>query len=338
MTIYPERSKQGAPTGVWIIEVRKMTDGVSKTIRRRTRDHSEARRIEASLRGSLGCEYKPVPAVFQNPSVPSPTPKLQNSAHYGVSIDVPAGFQALPAPTPKHQGSADYWASIDLTDTTPAPQIFTLRDLYEEGKSIYRSAKDEKKSCARLHAALETIGLDADVRDLRTPALDYLVEVLRARGLSPKTINRFLYAVSGALRWALSRELIQAMPVIPRQTEGIGRIAFVTEEDQDRIIRWLGENGLEDVAFATKILFLSGFRISEFLGLKRGDVRDGWVQLHEGHTKNNEGRRVFVGNQAAPLSAAIAHGLPSYRRISRGLSLASAALRIEPNPSYSPRA
>lgn len=162
------------------------------------------------------------------------------------------------------------------------------------------------------------------------PALDYLVEVLRARGLSPKTINRFLYAVSGALRWALSRELIQAMPVIPRQTEGVGRIAFVTEEDQDRIIRWLGENGLEDVAFATKILFLSGFRISEFLGLKRGDVRDGWVQLHEGHTKNNEGRRVFVGNQAAPLSAAIAHGLPSYRRISRGLSLASAALRIEP--------
>jgi hypothetical protein len=230
MTIYPERSKQGAPTGVWIIEVRKMTDGVSKTIRRRTRDHSEAKRIEASLRGSLGCEYKPVPAIFQAPS--------------------------LPAPTPKPQSSAD--------------------------KSIYLGAKDEKKSCERLHAALETIGLDVDVRDLRTPALDYLVEVLRARGLSPKTINRFLYAVSGALRWALSRELIRAMPVIPRQTEGVGRIAFVTEEDQDRIKRWLGENGLEDVAFATKILLLSGFRISEYLGLKRGDVRDGWVQLHEG--------------------------------------------------------
>jgi integrase len=248
--------------------------------------------------------HKPVPAIFQAPS--------------------------LAAPTPKPQSSADYGFSIDLTDMTLAPQIFTLRDLYEEGKSIYRSAKDEKKSCERLHAALETIGLDVDVRDLRTPALDYLVEALRARGLSPKTINRFLYAVSGALRWALSRELIQAMPVIPRQTEGVGRIAFVTEEDQDRIIRWLGENGSEDVAFATKILLLSGFRISEFLGLKRGDVRDGWVQLHEGHTKNNEGRRVFVGDQAAPLSAAIAQGLPSYRRISRGLSLASAALRIEP--------
>ena len=152
-------------TGVWIIEVRKMTDGVSKTIRRRTRDHSEAKRIEASLRGSLGCEYKPVPAIFQVPS--------------------------LAAPTPQPQSSTDYGYSVDLTDVTPAPQIFTLRDLYEEGKSIYRSAKDEKKSCERLHAALETIGLDVDVRDLRTPALDYLVEVLRARGSLQKQSTDF---------------------------------------------------------------------------------------------------------------------------------------------------
>jgi hypothetical protein len=28
-------------TGVWIIELRKMSDGVSKTIRRRTRDYAE---------------------------------------------------------------------------------------------------------------------------------------------------------------------------------------------------------------------------------------------------------------------------------------------------------
>jgi hypothetical protein len=69
-----------------------------------------------------------------------------------------------------------------------------------------------------------------------------LVDVLRSRGLNPKTINRYLYAVSGALRWALRRELIPGMPIIPRQTEGVGRIAFLTEEDQQRVIQWLTDH------------------------------------------------------------------------------------------------
>ena len=86
-----------------------------------------------------------------------------------------------------------------MSDMTPPPQIFTLRDLYDGARSIYRGNKDQKQSEERLNAALEIIGWDRDIQELRTAALDYLVDILRSRGLSPKTINRYLYAVSGAL-------------------------------------------------------------------------------------------------------------------------------------------
>jgi site-specific recombinase XerD len=120
------------------------------------------------------------------------------------------------------------------------------------------------------------------------------------------------------------------MPIIPRQTEGVWRIAFLTEEDQQRVIQWLTDHGFSDVAFATRTLLLTGFRISEFLGLARGDIRDGWVTLHEGTTKNDQGRTVFVGDLSTALIARVSSGLPSYQRIAKGLSLASDALSIKP--------
>jgi integrase len=296
----------------WIVEIRKMTGGVSKTIRQRTRDYSEAKRLEASLRGSAGRPAR-LPVAVQAPSFTTRLPAPVQASNIGSGSDSEIGFHG-----------------IDLTDMSVPPKIFTLRDLYDGARSIYKGSKDEKQSCERLYAALQILGWDMDLQELRTAALDYLVDVLRSRGLNPKTINRYLYAVSGALRWAHSRELIPGMPIIPRQTEGVGRIAFLTEEDQQRVIQWLTDHGFSDVAFATRTLLLTGFRISEFLGLARGDIRDGWVTLHEGTTKNDQGRTVFVGDLSTALIARVSSGLPSYQRIAKGLSLASDALSIKP--------
>jgi integrase len=107
------------------------------------------------------------------------------------------------------------------------------------------------------------------------------------------------------------------MPVVPRQSEGVGRINYLTEEDQQRVIQWLNDHDFSDVAFATKILLLTGFRISEFLGLAWGDIRDDWVILHEGTTKNNQGRTVFVGDLSAELSTRVASELPHTRELRR---------------------
>ena len=174
MTIYPERNKQGQSTGVWIVEVRKMEKGVSKTLRRRTRDHSEAQRIETSLRGGSAprSQYRLSPIV-------QPSPQRDSSGIHGFK---------------------DYSHILDTSWTSR----FTLRKLFEGAQSIHIGAKDEKKSRARRYAALEILGWDTDILDVRTAALDYLVGVLRSRGISPQTCNRYLYAISGALRWALS--------------------------------------------------------------------------------------------------------------------------------------
>jgi site-specific recombinase XerD len=84
------------------------------------------------------------------------------------------------------------------------------------------------------------------------------------------------------------------------------------------------------VAFATKVLVLSGFRITEFLGLKPGNIRGDWVHLDPGTTKNDEGRSVYIGDLSGELSARVRSGLPSYTRIAKALSESSAALAIRP--------
>jgi len=313
MTIYLEKNKRGEPTGIWIVEVRKMTGGVSKTVRQRTRDYAEAKKLEASLRGAVEDALKPTifPITIQAPRFRTTLPAVPKATEYSGGYD--SGI-----------------SGVDITDISITPKIFTLRDLYDGAQTIYKGTKDAKHSLARLKTSLEILGWETDVQDVRTVFLDYLVQVLHARKLSPKTINRYLYAVSGALRWALSRELIPGMPAIPKQAEGIGRLNYLTEEDQGRVIQWLTDHGFEVVAFATQVLLLTGFRISEFLGLKQDNFRGDWVILYEGTTKNNEKRTVYLGDLSVKLSARVAAGLPAYGRIVEGLSQASASLFIKP--------
>jgi hypothetical protein len=177
VTIFFEKNKKGQATGVWIIEVRKMTKGVSETIRRRTRDYTEAKKIEASLRGSLGEEKS-----FSPPLAPFRARTNLPSVNLRPSVEEDSPYSS---------------SGFDITKLDTSPKIFTVRDLFEGAQEIYRGTKDEKQSIARLQTALSIIGWDTDVQDVRTAALDFLVRMLRSRGLSPGTINRFLYAVSG---------------------------------------------------------------------------------------------------------------------------------------------
>src|ERR1019366_6556686 len=141
MTIYLEKNKQGEPTGVWIVEIRKMAGGVSKTIRQRTRDYSEAKRIEASLRGSLGDQG--------------------HSRQTRLPVRVQPKISSVGSGSYDSQGIEGF----SLSDMTPPPQIFTLRDLYDGARSIYRGIKDQKQSEERLNAALEIIGWDRDIQE-----------------------------------------------------------------------------------------------------------------------------------------------------------------------------
>jgi integrase len=306
VTIFAEKNKRGQPTGVWIVELKKMKDGVSKTVRRRTRDYEEAKKIEASLRGSLVEERGfSAPAPYFRTNLPSTNVRPSvDSGPYGGG------------------GSG-----IDITTLDTSPKIFTVKDLFAAATEIYEGTKDQKQSIARLHAALKIIGMDTDVRDVRTAAFDFVVRMLRSRGLKPATINRHLYAVSAALRWAWERELIAGMPPVPKQAEPVGRLNFLNEKDQGRLIEWLREHDFEDVSFATRVLLITGFRIGEFRKLRQDNIRGEWVHLFEGSTKNDAKREVFIGDLCDELRARVKAGLG---RISRGLSAASAALRIEP--------
>ncbi len=213
------------------------------------------------------------------------------------------------------------------------PKVFTLGDLLEGSRAIYRGTKDERQSMQRLEVALGLLGLSVDIRTIRTAQLDKLVETFRReRCLDNKTINRYLYAVSAAFKWAEQRELIDRAPKIPRQKESIGRIAFLPDDMEAPFIGWLEANGYQDVAFVTQALIKTGFRITELMGIEADAIsKDGWVRLHDGETKNNQGRSVYVGPEMAlSLLHWQAFGFPFYHRTLDAMRRASDALGIEP--------
>jgi hypothetical protein len=92
MTIYLEKNKQGVPTGVWIVE---MTGGGSKTST--DGDYSEAKRLEASLRGSAGRPAR-LPVAVQAPSftIRLPAPVQASNIGSGSDSEIPPKIAIIP--------------------------------------------------------------------------------------------------------------------------------------------------------------------------------------------------------------------------------------------------
>jgi len=231
------------------------------------------------------------------------------------------------------QIEADLRAGVHVDTKPQRNSLFTLADLLDGSRSVYRGTKDERQSTQRLEASLGLLGLSVDIRTIRTQQLDGLVDTLRSRSLDNKTINRHLYAVSAAFKWALERDLIDRPLKVPRQPESVGRIAFLSLEDEPRFLEWLVSHKYEDVAFVSNVLIKTGFRITELLGLHHEAVtRDGWVHLYEGETKNDKGRAAYVGPELAKIiQYRLAYGCwPEYHRILKAMGEASEALGLDP--------
>ena len=133
--------------------------------------------------------------------------------------------------------------------------------------------------------------------------LERLVAVFRTEGLSASTINHRLWALAGILDSAVTMGALKRSPTVPTYSDprrdrdsGITD-SIVQHEDEDRILAYLaGDPAMDDLRDLIVVLLDTGLRLSEALGLTRGDLK--WHGSLEVVGKGSKRRTVPVTGRA----------------------------------------
>ena len=134
------------------------------------------------------------------------------------------------------------------------------------------------------------IGSNKSLATLTPSDIDALVNSLLTK--APGTINRYLSAFHTMLAWGLDRGYIKSIPKFSWQTEEEGRIRWITEDEEHRLYKALGES---PVALVVKVAIRTGMRRNELLGLPRDSVEKSWVRLWK--TKTNHPRSIPISEE-----------------------------------------
>jgi integrase len=121
----------------------------------------------------------------------------------------------------------------------------------------------------------------------------------RGTTTAPATVNRELANLGRALRLALERGTLSAMPKIRRLREQNTRLGFFERAELEAVVAALPD----DLRDFTRFAYLTGWRKGEVTSLTWADVdRDGGViRLRPEESKNGHGRTIAVEGDLKPL-------------------------------------
>lgn len=159
-----------------------------------------------------------------------------------------------------------------------------------------RRSTDKLVLSARI--VIRMLGEHTRASEVTTERVDALVLDLEAAGKAPATINRRLAALSKMLKYALRKRYIAALPGTARQTEGKGRLRFLTTTEERALLAHLLHHGASTAHDLTMFLLDTGCRLGEALGLTWRWLEDdkvvfiGGLVAGEATTKNGDTRTV----------------------------------------------
>lgn len=159
---------------------------------------------------------------------------------------------------------------------------------------VWSKQKDARNAKNRMMQVRNDLGDETLLSSITTDILDEYTIQLERSGNSPGTINRKMSVVSKVLKHAYRREDLERLPYIPRQGEPPSRFRWYTEEEQRLILEACKVNNNPEFFRLIVILFDTGMRISEALGLTRDNIMfdEKLIVLHEGETKNDGARSI----------------------------------------------
>ena len=149
---------------------------------------------------------------------------------------------------------------------------WTLKQAVEKATQVsWAGRANETNALQNAQFALDYFGPALPLTELTADRLDDYTQHLADQGNSNGTINRKLAAVSRCLSLAVERGKLDRKPSITRRQEGVGRVRFLSEEEEnaslDLLMRW----GKIDHADVFTLLIDTGMRGGELFRLEGRD-------------------------------------------------------------------
>ncbi len=175
-------------------------------------------------------------------------------------------------------------ASIKWTLETAVKRTFAL--VWNDGKS---KETHEKNS----NLMLGYFGKTTLLSDIGTDEIDQWIADLAEEGNSGSTINRKLACLSKVMTVAMERGALSKKPKFQRQQEGVGRIRWLTNDEEKAILGLFKQWGKDDHHDLTIFLLDTGCRPSEAYKLNSTtDISMDTGLIHLWDTKNKLPRSI----------------------------------------------
>ena len=120
------------------------------------------------------------------------------------------------------------------------------------------------------------------------------VEAWEDEGNGGQTVNHKVSHLSMMLKTAMDKGWIDKMPKMVRRKPGKGRIRFINEAEEQRLLNACAELGFDELRDLVQVAIDTGFRRGELLQIAPSDLIGGKIHLYDGETKNGKGRAVPV--------------------------------------------
>lgn len=115
-------------------------------------------------------------------------------------------------------------------------------------------------------------GRETPLASIKTDTLDDWVASLKTRGNANGTINRNLAGLSKMMTVAMERGGLEKKPRFPRLREAVGRIRYLTDQEEAEALHLFRQWGKAGHADAFVVLIDTGMRCSELWRLTARDV------------------------------------------------------------------
>lgn len=155
---------------------------------------------------------------------------------------------------------------------TPDDRPRTLGELRDYvAKRFWAGTRAERSSIGNSEQIIEILG-DVEIRRVDESLVDRLVLAAEAKGNSNATINRKLACLSRMLTVAYERGWIQRKPHIEKRREPIGRLRWITDAEEAKLIAVTRHFGRDRYADLWIFLVDTGLRVGEALRLRWRDI------------------------------------------------------------------
>lgn len=181
--------------------------------------------------------------------------------------------------------------------TGTSSSSFCLSEAMEKCYQMHwQGSRSEDKVILNMRLLERWFGKRRPITDITTDLIDDFIKAEKDRRSSNATINRKLATLSKVLRHAHEIGRLPTMPVFHRQKENVGRIRWVTKEEESAIIALIESWGLHDLLDAFIVSIDTGIRKGELFRIKATDITDEGLYVHV--TKNDNPRIVPLTKRA----------------------------------------